>query len=311
MTFNIARVICASALGMAFVAFQPAAQAGPIVDFEDLSLAPESYWNGPDPAGTDVAGPFGPVREGSFSSGGVDFVNRYDLTFGNWSGFAYSNTTDNVDGTFGNQHSAYTGSGRGAGDDNYGVAFGYKDLEPNLIDPDPFDPTNVDQLTKLPFFTLPENYQIDGIYVTNTTYAALTMANGNDFSKKFGGVSGTDSDFLKLSAYGTDQFGDPLGEVVEFYLADVGIEHAGIHIVDTWEFMDLSPLSQARRIYFNLSSSDVGIFGINTPTYFAVDDISLNEIQAVPEPGGLALLVTGSCLAGWAAVRRRRHGESV
>src|SRR5690606_14694167 len=136
------------------------------------------------------------------------------------------------------------------------------------------------------------------------TYAALTMRDGNQFAKKFGGDSGTDPDFLLLSAYGTDEFGNPLDAVAQFYLADVGIVHTGVNIVDTWEWFDLSVLASARRIYFNLSSSDVGLFGINTPTYFAVDDIAFASIEAVPEPGSLALAVCGIILTGGLYTRR-------
>ncbi len=47
------------------------------VDFEDLTLAAESYYNGEDGAG-------------GFDSGQARFNNFFDLA---WEGFAYSNTT--------------------------------------------------------------------------------------------------------------------------------------------------------------------------------------------------------------------------
>ena len=68
------------------------------VDFGDLSLEPESHWDGPDAAGTGS-----PVVVGSFRSGGVDFKNSYDESFGGFweSDFAYSNEVDTATAGFG------------------------------------------------------------------------------------------------------------------------------------------------------------------------------------------------------------------
>lgn len=272
-----------------------------VVDFDDLPLAPDSYWNGPDPDGTIVDGPYGPVNVGRFTSGGTTFTNRYDLTFGSWSGFAYSNTTDTTTPGYLNQFSAITGTGRGPGADNYGVAFGYKDIEPNFFDPVPFDPTDPAQLMALPSFELPNEYDIDGMYVTNTTYATLSMMYGDGFAKNFGGPTGNDPDWFKLTAYGTDANGQPLSSFVEFYLADFRFDDNSLdYIVSDWTHMDLSTLVGARSLHFNLSSSDVGDYGMNTPAYFAVDDIRLN---VVPEPSSLALMVLG--VAGIATILRQ------
>src|SRR5437588_12446313 len=81
------------------------------VDFEDLTLAPESFYNGADGAG-------GFVSQGAF------FNNSYDSSFGSWSGWSYSNQTDVTTPGFLNQYSAYN-LPNGGGDDspNYGVAY--------------------------------------------------------------------------------------------------------------------------------------------------------------------------------------------
>jgi hypothetical protein len=136
--------------------------------------------------------------------------------------------------------------------------------------------------------------------VTNTTYAALSMLQGDGFAKKFGGTSGDDPDWFKLTVYGTDTTGNVLSNAVSLFLADY--RDASDYIVDQWTLLDLSPLADAHRLYFNLTSSDVGDYGMNTPGYFAIDNISMTT---VPEPSSLALLC-GAGIVGAIWTHRRR-----
>ena len=111
-------------------------------------------------------------------------------------------------------------------------------------------------------------------------------------------------DWLLLTAYGTDENGNPLGASVDFYLADYRFaDNTQDYVLNDWAYLDLSTLSGAAQLHFNLSSSDVGFFGMNTPAFFAVDDIAF--VTAVPEPSAVAMLGLG--LAGIAAAVRRRR----
>ncbi len=69
------------------------------VDFEDLTLpAVDTFYNGADGAQ-------------QFTSNDAVFGNSFE-DFGNyivWSGFAYSNMTDNTTAGFGNQYSSFAG----------------------------------------------------------------------------------------------------------------------------------------------------------------------------------------------------------
>ena len=232
-------------------------------NFQDLPLSPNSAYNGSDGAG-------------GFTSGGVTFSNNYNTTFGSWSGFAYSNKTDATTAGFGNQYSAAPGSGAG-GSSTYGVSYtGGSDA----------------------IVTLPAGRTVASASFANTTYAYLSMRDGDGFAKKFGGASGTDPDFFKLTINGLNDANAIIGSV-EFYLADfrsaVGAED---FIRSNWTDVDLSSLSAARKLSFELSSSDNSAFGMNTPAYFAIDNL-----VTVPEPGATALLAV-ACLT---ALRRRRR----
>ena len=73
------------------------------------------------------------------------------------------------------------------------------------------------------------------------------------------------------------------------------VDNAQDYIVDDWTWVDLTGLGPIVGLEFTMSSSDVGEFGMNTPSYFAMDN--------VPEPTTLGLLLLG----GLAVARRRRR----
>jgi hypothetical protein len=219
---------------------------------------------------------------GGFESGGAGFNNLFQDFgggFTSWAGFAYSNVQDaTTPGVF-NQYAAWPGGGAG-GSATYAVGFQdfFVPLEPRI--------------------TFASDVAVQSVRIANTTYAALSMKMGDSFAKKFGGVAGDDPDFFRLTIRGLDAGGQETASL-EFYLADYrSADAASDFVLETWALVDLSSLGVVRSLSFGLESSDVGPFGINTPTYFALDDL-----VAVPEPGSLLLLVAG--LAGLATARRR------
>ncbi len=242
-----------------------------IATFDDLMLASDSSWNGSD-------------GSGAFKSGETYFSNNYTAAWGSWDGWAYSNTTNMTTPGPANQYSAITGGGS-TGSANYGIAYVGWASNPNLT----FDVTG-------------ENFNttISGMYVTNTTFAALSMLNGDSFAKKFGGVSGDDEDWFKLSVTGITIDGS--APFQEFYLADYRFaDNSEDYIVNEWEWVDLSGLGDVVGLEFSLSSSDVGAYGMNTPAYFAIDDLNGSP---VPVPGAIWLMASG--LVGLAGLRRRK-----
>ncbi len=255
-----------AALGTAGLASQATAA---ISTFDDLPLAAESQYF--------------PAATTTFTSGLARFEHSYS-DFGIpgccWNGWTYSNTTDTTTAGFTNQYSAYAGSGAG-GSANYGVAFLG---EPTVR----FDAPSA----------------VSGAYFTNTTYAALSMLNGDGFSKKFGGATGNDADFLKLTVTGWNAANQSTGSV-DFYLADYRFaDNSSDYVVRDWAFVNLETLGAVSKLTFGLTSTDNGPFGINTPAYFAMDNLA---VTAVPEPSALLLLAGGLALL---TVARKRCGPA-
>lgn len=280
------RALRAAAFAVAgFVALAPSASAL-TVDFEDanLNVPPGQAYTGPGGGfyynGSDGAG--------AWTSGGASFANLYDATYESWSGFAYANLTDATTPGYGNQYGAVAGGGFG-GAGNYAVAYGasYGGTAPLVTFAAPVD--------------------VVSIRLTNTTYTALDLAAGSAFSKKFGGAGGSDPDWFKVVLTGRDT-ADLATGAVEFYLADFRFaDNAFDYIVDSWIEVDLSGLGAGvNSIEFSFASSDTGLFGINTPTYVAIDQ--LVAVAAIPEPAALAGLAGGAALV-WATTRRRLRVE--
>ncbi len=278
-------------IAAAFAAALASGAAGAAtITFEDVSMPNEQAYAGPG-GGRYWAGavppPLGSIAA-SFTSGGAAFANQrtdWGGGFASWSGFAYADTVDTTTAAFSNEFSAYAGGGAG-GSANYGVGY----------------VSNYDAAPRIDFAA---PLELAGASFTNTTYAALSMLNGDGFAKRFGGTSGDDADWLKLSVTGLDAQ-DAVTGTVDVYLADYRFADNGLdYVLDDWRYVSLGSLGTVSALTFSMSSSDVGAFGINTPTYFAIDDIVAAAATPVPLPA-VPLLLVPAC--GWVLTRRRsRH----
>lgn len=250
------------------------ARAQVVIDFQDLPLStPQSYFNG-DPGnltpGQSVTQPW--------TSGGVAFANTFGIdqydgfTYPYWSGFAYSNVVDGTTNSFQNQYASYPGGGY-AGSSIYAVA--YSDAAS---------------------LTLPQATTVSGFRIANTTYAALTMLNGDGYGFTNPLPAGG---WFRVTA--TGRLGAVVTGSANYFLADLrGGSSSGI--LSTWDWFDLSSLGTVDRVDFAFTGSDVGTFGLNTPAYFAMDNLT---VATVPEPGGIVILAPAAGVAAWIACRRR------
>ena len=255
--------LCIGALWLWSSMGVPLVNGDAIVDFNELSTwtasgASGSYYNGnhSNESNSDGwAAGNGPT---------VHFGNRYSNAWGGfWSGFAYSNVNDSVTGDYTNQYAAITGTGvHGIG--NYAIAYGGAQA----------------------YFNLPAGWRASSVQLTNTTYAWNSMQHGDGYAKKFGGVSGNDPDWFRVTLTGFSGFdgaGSSTG-ATEFYLADFRFaDQTQDYLVNQWTEVQLGALGNAASVRLTFSGSDVGAFGLNTPAYVALDHLRLT---AVPEPSG-------------------------
>ena len=240
-------------------------------DFETPALTnAESAWFGQDQTLSTST---------NFTSGFYSFENTYSVaSWGSYSqAWSYSSYTDVTTSGSGNQYSSIVGNGESS--DQYGVcnATAYTDNRLFSTSQVAFTPT--------------------GAYFTNTTYAALSMENGDAFATQFGDVSNSASgeDWFLLTIYGLDSDSTHNGDSVNFYLADYRFaDNSEDYIIDEWTWVDLSSLENVYGLDFVLSSSDNNTGGMLTPQYFAMDNFdgtvagiqtnSANQLSAFPNP---------------------------
>jgi len=266
-------------------------------DFENFGLSEESHDAGPVPEGerVEITDPFGPDSGlqiqtiGSWSllpddNPNIRLSNDYSevqnppgtFAYDFWAGGALSNITDNTTPGFANQYSAYPGGGAHADGSvdrggSYGIVFLSGGSSEEVI--------QLDNGIRAP----------QGVYISNTTYAALAMENGEAPSRAF-----AQGDYFQLVITGLDPEGKVVGQQ-SIFLADFRSSNAEEHyILDDWAWVPLDSLSMGEEagvaaLSFQLYSSDVGDFGINTPTYFALDQLTATAtalIGALPDPSG-------------------------
>lgn len=232
-----------------------------VSSIEDVILPPDSFYDGS-------------IGGNGFQSANIFYNTYYDTNWSYWAGgFAASNKTDSVTSGYLNPYSAKTAGGYASS--NYAVGQNNSTL-------------------KLTMSSAGDS--VIGFYVTNTTYAYNSMHDGDGFAKKFGGTSGNDPDWFKLTV--RKYYGGVLtNDSVNFYLADFRFNNnSSDYILKSWQWVNCKPLGKADSLMFVLTSSDVGSFGMNTPAFFAIDNlttkasvIGMNEnsilnLDAYPSP---------------------------
>lgn len=217
------------------------------VNFEDVTLNSEGFWNGSDLSGVPQTEESYGIEitqyYGSFKSNSVSFLNQYVEDWTSWSGFACSNWKDKTNAQITeNQYSVYADGGAN-GSEKFAVSNGISNFK------------FAEGVTKT----------IQNVMVNNTTCAYFSIKNGDLFAKKFEA-----GDWFKLTFTGFDAQENKTG-TTEFYLAD--FRNGKTYICTDWTKVELSSLGKVNKVEISLSSSDNSDFGMNTPAYVCLDNL--------------------------------------
>lgn len=218
-----------------------------VATFEDVALGEQGFWNGSDLSGEEDSGNY----YGSFTSSVFSFDNIYTAAWGSYMGFACSSLTDTITSGYMNQYSPKAGEGAN-GSAQFALAY-----ENGAT----FNCTYKEGYT---------NNTLKSVMVTNGTYTYNEIRDGSAYSKKF-----ESGDWFKVTFTGYK--GETETGSVDYYLAD--FRDGKTYINKEWVEVDLTPLSDATTVMITFDSTDKGQFGINTPTYVFIDNLTIEQTK--------------------------------
>jgi|GEM_PF-647217 len=192
-----------------------------------------------------------------FTSGDYAFNSGCMHDYSYWYWFGYASRTETKYEELDDQWNNIVGGGYN-GSATYGVAYAAAFNGPCYVELLGSEPATV-----------------PGFYITNSSYAYTSMCNGDASAKKF-----EKGDWFKLTITGYD--GDNVTATKDYYLADLRDEKTAF-IINDWRYVDLSCLGKVTKIGFELTSTDNGSWGMNTPAYFCFDDFGAEGTEVLPE----------------------------
>ncbi|MCM1224371.1 MAG: DUF4465 domain-containing protein, partial [Lachnospiraceae bacterium] len=203
---------------------------------------------------------------GSFFSGSFEFNNLYMYDWDAWAFFGYSNHTST-------SFSSYvtdqwnSAAGHGADDSaNYGIVF----VSPFMGKTRMSLPNTVDGQT------------IPGMYITNSAWVVDAIENGDGMTA--GAFGEGDNFILNLKGIAADG-----GETtLDIPLADYrDANEKDRWYLDTWQWVDLSPLGNVVAVEWNMTSTRNNTGGMTTPAYVCIDNVGASR----PVKGGEAVIL--------------------
>ena len=105
---------------------------------------------------------------------------------------------------------------------------------------------------------------VESMYVTNTNYFLNSVTYGDGFN-----AAAVESTWINLVIFGYDSDGKEVGKI------SVPLVATGKQILMKWKRVDLTSLGKVFALGFNFEASEdqCGSYGLNTPAYFAYDDV--------------------------------------
>lgn len=129
-------------------------------------------------------------------------------------------------------------------------------------------------------FTDGKSYKAVGVYVNLNSYAYYSLEYGDSFARAF-----TDGDEFTLTIHGVSS--DETEKTIDVSLASY--RNGDLTINRGWKYVDLTGLGTVNEIYFTMSSTDTGDYGMNTPAYFCID-----KLMVSPDPETSAIAATSA-----------------
>lgn len=203
----------------------------------------KTYWNGED-------------GSGKLQNDFFVYTNNYNAEWGSWDGFALScsaKTTFSADNYLTDQYNCCT-----LASNSKTFLVGYYSTYGNN-EPTIYTTVSKADQTRRPFYPLT-------VDVTNAAYTLTSIKNGDAYAKKFDA-----SDYLYL--YVTGYKDNKETQSLKLPLAENG------KFLEGWATADLRSLGLVDEIRFKMDSSDKGEWGINTPTYFCLDNLYITFPQ--------------------------------
>ena len=117
-----------------------------------------------------------------------------------------------------------------------------------------------------------EVFEPVGVYICNHPWPYYGCAHGDGFGAPFG-----EGDYFQLTAVGVGA--DRSETRVSINLVE--FTDGELKALNDWTFFDLSSLGEVTSVYFELTSTDTGDYGMNTAAYFCMD-----KFQVKGEDGG-------------------------
>lgn len=222
-----------------------------------------------------------------------EWIDGQPLRYEYWNGgSAISNFTNTEQGDYMNQCSVY-GNGGHSGS-KFGVCYGYSDFF-NDHSHTYYKCTKIYLTDSVGYGVANEGVdpvvtgtakvgKFNSVWVSNTTYAYKVMRDGNQFTN--GSLQSQNGWFkVVFRAMGAD--GKPIRDrdTVSYYLANFDSTRVSASGLDNeirtgWHQVDLTRLGD--NIYgliVDFEGSDSGTYGLNTPAYVAIDDLSVTAYE--------------------------------
>lgn len=184
-----------------------------------------------------------------FKQGPFTFSQSVTPSWGSWTGFAISACKDTSFKTYvlGQFHNVIGG---GYKSNNFAVIYDGGDS-----------------------ITIDNGATVQGFYLTNSAYSHNSFAIGDKIAKPFS----SDTCFFKVTITGIKADGTKVSKDVT--LADY--KDGAVRFISDWQWVDLTSFGEVKTLKFAFDGSDKGSYGLNTPAYCCIDNLTATVTSGI------------------------------